>query len=294
MNHSTGTLRLDCIVEGIDTVGKDIARIALGMTSEAALPRPGQFYSIRCGHTTSPLLRRPLSVHRVRTARDGFGVDLLVRVVGPGTAWLCSRRPGDRLDVIGPLGNGFDVKAEEVSVLVARGIGIAPLVALGQALRERQPRERLHFIAGARLAERLFLQDELNRLGVLHTYTDNGSEGFEGRAPDLLRHLATTGVLGKKVAVYACGPDPMLREIALVAEENAWPGQAALEAHMGCGMGACLTCAVPLRPGAIRTGPLWPKPALQWDAERRSVYSLICRDGPVYDLREVDWHAWCA
>ncbi len=294
MNHSTGTLRLNCAIEGIDFVGKDIARIALAMAPEAVLPRPGQFYSIRCGDTTSPLLRRPLSVHRIRKDRDGFGVDLLVRVVGPGTAWLCSRRPGDRLDVIGPLGNGFHVKPEEASVLVARGIGIAPLVALGQALRERQPREWIHVIAGARLADRLFLQDELNRLGVLHTYTDDGSEGFHGRAPDLLRHLATIGVLGKGVAVYACGPDAMLHEVAAVAEENEWIGQAALEAHMGCGMGACLTCAIPLRPGAIRTGPLWPKPALQWDEERRSVYSLICRDGPVYDLREVDWHAWRA
>jgi hypothetical protein len=78
MNDSTGTRRLNCAIQGIDFAGKDIARIALGMAPEAILPGPGQFYSIRCADTTSPLLRRPLSVHRIRKDGDGFGADLLV------------------------------------------------------------------------------------------------------------------------------------------------------------------------------------------------------------------------
>ena len=213
--------------------------------------------------------------------------------MGPGTAWLASRCEGDSLDVIGPLGNGFDPLESETAVLVARGIGIAPLFGLGEDLRSRLSRDRLHVIMGARYAGRIFLREELSALGRLHLYTDDGSEGFRGRAPDLLGHLIETGVLGEDLAVYACGPDRLLMELAQLAGIHGFRGQAALEAHMGCGIGACLSCAVPLRPGAVRTGPLWPKPALQRSEDGSSAYSLICRDGPVYDLLEVDWDAWC-
>ena len=86
----------------------------------------------------------------------------------------------------------------------------------------------------------------------------------------------------------------MLREIAVFAEAHGLEGQAALETHMGCGIGACLSCAVPLRPEGLRRSAAWPKPALQFDEAGEAVHSLICRDGPVYDLQEVDWNAWCA
>jgi dihydroorotate dehydrogenase electron transfer subunit len=86
----------------------------------------------------------------------------------------------------------------------------------------------------------------------------------------------------------------MLREIAGFSKACGLEGQAALETHMGCGIGACLSCAVPLRPEAVRRSAAWPKPALQVDEPGKAVHSLICRDGPVYDLQEVDWDAWCA
>jgi len=288
------TIRPVLCVEGTEWVGEGILRIGLVPPPGATAPRPGQFYSVRCGSSTAPLLRRPFSVHRVREVQGGWRLDLLVRVVGPGTRWLGSRSAGDRLDLIGPLGNGFDPDPGATAVLVARGIGIAPLFALGETLRETLPRERLHILMGARYRERIFLREWLSDLGVLHLYTDDGSEGFRGLAPDLLVRLAEAGVLGGRFAVYACGPAPMLRELAGLQARLGFDGQAALEDHMGCGFGACLSCAVPLRPQAVRRGGAWPKPALQFDEAGAAVHSLICRDGPVYDLREVDWDAWCA
>lgn len=294
MTPSADTIRTILPVEETEWVGRHIVRIALVPPPGAAVPRPGQFYSVRCGDSTSPLLRRPFSVHRIRRVHGGWRLDLLVRVVGPGTRWLGARSEGDPLDVIGPLGNGFDPDFETTTVLAARGIGIAPLYALGEALGETLPRERLHIVMGARYGERIFLRRRLSGLGVLHLYTDDGSEGFQGRAPDLLRRLVETGALSDRFAVYACGPDSMLRDLADLQPVLGFDGQAALEDHMGCGFGACLSCAVPLRPRAVRKGGAWPKPALQFDESGEAVHSLICRDGPVYDLREVDWDAWCA
>lgn len=285
---------MDLPIEAVERVGQGIWRIVLALRPEALLPQPGQFYSVRCGTSTSPLLRRPFSVHRIRRHSDGTLLELLVRVVGSGTAWLCSRTQGERLDVIGPLGNGFSPVEGVSAVLVARGIGIAPLYALGEVLREKLPPERLHVIMGARYSERLFLRGRLAGLGTLHLYTDDGSEGFKGRAPDLLKHLTEDGLLGERFTVYACGPDHMLRELALLADPLGFEGQAALEAHMGCGFGACLSCAVPLHRHALQRSSAWPKPALQFDDRGESVHSLICRDGPVYDLREVDWDGWNA
>jgi len=281
-------------VEKNEKVEEGIFRITLGTVPGLRPPLPGQFYSFRCGEDSSPLLRRPLSVHRMHEDRGGVRLEFLIRTVGPGTAWLGARSAGDRVDVLGPLGNGFDAEGVHRAVLVARGIGVAPLYALGESLGRAIPKERIHVVMGARYAERLFLRGELGALGVLHLYTDDGSEGFRGRAPDLLRHLAENGTLEGEVAVFACGPAPMLREVAEVAGKRGWEGQAALETHMGCGIGACLSCALPLRPSAVRTGPRWPKPALQRTEDGHAAYSLICRDGPVYDLQEVDWDAWCA
>ncbi len=291
---SVETERMDLFIEEIERVARGISRIVFALPQGAVLPRPGQFYSIRCGGSTSPLLRRPFSVHRICRESQGARLELLVRAVGPATDWLCSRAPGERLDVIGPLGNGFDPDSGRPAVLVARGIGIAPLFALGEALRESLPPEKLHVIMGARYKERVFLRKRLSELGTLHVYTDDGSEGFQGRAPDLLSRLVETGRLGGRFIVYACGPDHMLRELAVLVGALGVEGQAALEAHMGCGFGACLTCAVPLRPEVLQRRPAWPKPGLQFDEKHGAVHSLICRDGPVYDLQEVDWNAWCA
>jgi len=86
----------------------------------------------------------------------------------------------------------------------------------------------------------------------------------------------------------------MLRDLSTLAERFGFEGQVALETHMGCGFGACLSCAVPLRPASVQRTHGWTKSALQWSEDGRTCYSLICKDGPVYDIREVDWDEWLA
>ncbi len=256
-------------------------------------PLPGQFYSLRCGHGRDPLLRRPFSVHRIVQEPQGMCLEFLFRVVGPGTTWLSGRTPGEYLDVLGPWGNGFHLPQGVRSVLlVARGIGIAPLYALALEIQERFPGTQIHIIMGARSANRLFYTRQLAQLGTLHVYTDDGSAGFKGRAPDLLADLLERRRLPGKNQAYACGPVTMLRELTAVAERASLPVQVALEEHMGCGFGACLSCAIPLVPERIVRRAGWEKPALQLAADGTLAYSLLCRDGPIYDIREIDWDAW--
>jgi dihydroorotate dehydrogenase electron transfer subunit len=277
-----------------EEVGEKCYRLTLDFSKDDHPPIPGQFYNIRCTANRDPMLRRPFSVHRL-TKENGIPcLQILYRVIGRGTEWLSSRREGETLDIIGPLGNGFLFERQPDVVLAARGIGIAPLCAVGEAVRSLAPGSRLHILMGARFRGRVFYQEELERLGTLHLYTDDGSLGFRGRAPELLLHLLETGEVPRSCSLYACGPAPMLMELSTLSERLGFHGQVALETHMGCGFGACLTCAIPLRPASIKRTAQWKKAALQWSEDGRTCYSLICKDGPVYDIREVDWHEWLA
>jgi dihydroorotate dehydrogenase electron transfer subunit len=277
-----------------EEVGKKCYRLTLDFPKDHHPPMPGQFYNIRCADNRDPMLRRPFSMHRL-TKENGIPcLQILYRVIGKGTEWLSSRKKGETLDLLGPLGNGFLFERPTDVVLAARGIGIAPLCAVGEAVRSLAPESRLHILMGARFKDRVFYQEELERLGTLHLYTDDGSMGFRGRAPELLHHLLETGKVPRTCSLYACGPAPMLMELSRLSERFGFDGQVALETHMGCGFGACLTCAIPLRPGSIKKTAHWNKSALQWSEDGRTCYSLICKDGPVYDIREVDWNEWLA
>jgi dihydroorotate dehydrogenase electron transfer subunit len=233
-------------------------------------------------------------MHRLTKENGMLCVQILYRVIGKGTDWLSARKKGETLDIIGPFGNGFLLNARTDVVLAARGIGVAPLCAVADAVRSMAPESRFHILMGARFKDRVFYQKELEPLGSLYLYTDDGSLGFQGRAPELLLHLLETGKVPRTCSLYACGPAPMLMELSALSRRFGFDGQVAMETHMGCGFGACLSCAIPLRPASIRRTSLCKKPALQWSEDGRTCYSLICKDGPVYDIREVDWEEWLA
>jgi dihydroorotate dehydrogenase electron transfer subunit len=145
---------------------------------------------------------------------------------------------------------------------------------------------------GGRIKERLFYEQQCKRIGMVFPYTDDGSSGFRGKAPELLRDLLERRRLPAEFSLYACGPAEMLRELSEISQQFGFAGQVALEGHMGCGFGACLSCACPLRPERVKRNDRWKKPALQWSDDGSTVYSLICQDGPVYDIGEVDWDEW--
>jgi dihydroorotate dehydrogenase electron transfer subunit len=267
-------------------------RVEMG---DSPVPWPGQFYQIRCSSLTDPLFRRPFSVHRILEVEGSWSLEILYRLVGRGTEWLSQRKRGELLDILGPFGNGFRIdESPDPILLVARGIGIAPLYAVGEEVRNKNSKRNIFIMMGARIGERIFYRAECEVFGDVFLYTDDGSRGFRGTAPELLRNLVQQKRIPERLHLYACGPPQMLKDLAQLAQELNFDGQAALEERMGCGFGACLACACPLRPDEIVRNSQWEKPALHWSADGTQVYSLICKDGPVYDLKEVDWDEWTA
>jgi dihydroorotate dehydrogenase electron transfer subunit len=227
-------------------VARDIFVLAFEAPEVAAAALPGQFVNLLL--RPGPLLRRPFSVYRAAGGR----VEVVLRAVGAGTAELLGLEAGDKVSLLGPLGQGFDFDRRWRSVaLVSGGLGVAPM-PITAAAAHRAGLE-VSWVHGARSAAELCSEWEGDR--VIWA-TDDGSQGFAGSA--------VAAVPDGVDAVLACGPNPML---AAVAER--WPdAQVAVETYMGCGTGVCLGCAVPKRSGG---------------------YDRACSEGPVYRAADVDW-----
>ncbi len=243
--------------------------VAPGM---AELTKPGHFVALQVGGPeSSMLLRRAFAVYDVKE-RGVYGgtVDIVFAVHGKGTAWLAARRPGDKIDVVGPLGKPFRLPTTKVNAtLVAGGYGAAPLLPLATALRERGC--RVDFVLGAGSSDKLFGQLEAKRIGSsMAITTDDGSAGEQGRVSDVL-----PAVLDKTrgEVVYACGPMAMLRAVSEIAAERGLPCQVAVEESMACGVGVCMTCVLPVigDDGVSRMvrscveGPVFLGDRIRWD-----------------------------
>lgn len=231
--------------------------------------RPGHFLAVQVGGPqSSMLLRRAFAIYDVQpTGRYGGTVEVVFAVHGKGTAWLATQRPGDPLDVVGPLGTPFRLPAEPVTAtLVGGGYGSAPLLPLAAALRERGC--QVDMVLGAASGDRLFGALEARRAArsVVVT-TDDGSTGVRGRVSDVLPAL----LAGSDVA-YACGPMGMLRAVADLAAAAGIPSQVAVEESMACGIGVCMTCVLPV---------------VGDDGLTRMVRS--CVEGPVFAGERVRW-----
>lgn len=227
---------------------------------------PGQFLMVKVSDTLSPLLRRPFGIHRV--TRDE--VAILYERVGKGTELLSKKRRGEKLDVIAPLGNGFDLTpgAGRCRVLVAGGMGVAPLLFLAQELRKIPPARRKNLVLiGGRTEDAVLCVKNFRSLGFeVRVATDDGTQGFHGYVTGLLEQaLADPRYAGCEV--YGCGPRPMLKEIFRIAKLNGIHAQVSLEEHMSCGIGACQGCVVNTVAG----------------------YKRVCQDGPVFDSNEIIW-----
>ena len=244
--------------------------VAPGMAEQT---KPGHFVALQVGGPeSSMLLRRSFAVYDVKE-RGVYGgtVDIVFAVHGKGTAWLATRRPGDKLDIVGPLGKPFRLPTTRANAtLVAGGYGAAPLLPLAAALRERGC--RVDFVLGAASADRLFGQLEAKRVGSsLAVTTDDGSAGERGRVSDVL-----PAVLERTACdvVYACGPMAMLEAVSRIAGERGLPCQVAVEESMACGIGVCMTCVLPVvgDDGLSRMvrscveGPVFLGDRIRWDA----------------------------
>ena len=223
----------------------------------AASSQPGQFVMVRCGEGYDLLLRRPLSINRV--SDDGSKLAFLFAMVGRGTGWLAERKEGEVIDLIGPLGRGFTAHPDSTKLLlIAGGVGIAPLVYLAD--KALAAGCSVKFVLGAETASQMHPRNLLPRDAEPSIATADGSLGEKGLVTDLLPRF-----IDWADQVFACGPIPMYRTMA--AMELAKPVQVLLEQMMGCGFGACFGCRIETRQGM----------------------KFVCKDGPVFELRDVIW-----
>jgi len=244
-------------------ISQDYALAEISAPEIAKTALPGQFVMVQVRDGNEPLLRRPLGIHQVA----GKNIFLLYEIIGKGTQILSQKKPGEILDVIGPLGNGFECcqskSIDRLPILVAGGMGVAPLTFLAQKIKNR----KALVLIGAKTKNHINCEKEFKKLGFkVKVATDDGSKGFKGRVTELLRNELT--VLDKlAVTIYACGPKPMLKALSKISDEFNLPAQLSLEAHMSCGFGACLGCVVDTKEG----------------------YKRVCKDGPVFDSKEIIW-----
>lgn len=220
---------------------------------------PGQFAMLRCGETVERVLRRPLTVHAV----VGENVAFLFRVVGEGTRWLSGLVEGAGIDILGPLGNSFTLNGSSNRLLlVAGGLGVAPLGLL--AKRAVEQGKEVTVMLGARSAPLLCPRDLLPEQASVILVTEDGSKDEKGLITDVLPRYAAMAD-----CIYACGPEGMYRALAHLKPRlpNGLKVEVSLEVRMGCGVGVCLSCTVKTRNGLKH----------------------VCKDGPVFDLDDLDW-----
>ena len=252
-----------CKIISKETLGDAIFMVLeVGDMVRTSFRAPGQFVHINCGH--SRLLRRPISVCSCQEDQPEATLSIAFEVRGEGTAWLARRPVGHSVDVLGLLGNGFDIRPEGRYLLVGGGIGVPPMRGCAQYTGGRSTT-----ILGFRSKEKaallkLFEGDCAKTLAA----TDDGSLGHHGFVDELVRQeLAQDRTYD---GVLACGPKPMLRSVAKAAAGFGVPCQVSMEERMGCGVGACLVCACDRADGARKH---------------------VCKDGPVFYAEEVDWDA---
>jgi dihydroorotate dehydrogenase electron transfer subunit len=292
----------------------------------ADLARPGQFFMLRVNELHDPFLRRPFTFARIlppkgRKSRpeDEGAVEFYYKIVGRGTLLMTHLREGQRIDILGPLGNGFhEIADKSQAILIGGGIGIAPLIPWAEELRREKKQaastlEEVIVLIGAMNKDQILGIREMKKIGFQpEVTTEDGSLGEKGMVTDLLeKKLSVFG--HPSASLFACGPMPMLIRVAQIASQFDLPCQVLLESRMACGIGACLGCAVKVkdegrsqqrRPedfqttgknsstqeceesamGLVGEGNI---PVIQEAPAFR--YARVCKEGPVFDATQVLW-----
>ena len=237
-------------------IDEGIFDMELSFPKGAALAKPGQFIAMYC-NDKSKLLPRPISICGINKEEGTLRV--VYRVAGEGTKEFSEMKEGDTLEVMGPLGNGFALK-EEKAIIIGGGIGIPPMLELAKQLNVEKT-----VVLGYRTST--FLKDEFEAVGDVVISTEDGSFGTKGNVIDAIKEQGVEGSI-----IYACGPTPMLRGLAVYAEEHGMEAQISLEERMACGIGACLGCICKTKEKGHHTNVN---------------NTRICKDGPVFDAKEV-------
>ncbi|WP_346662597.1 dihydroorotate dehydrogenase electron transfer subunit [uncultured Merdimonas sp.] len=237
-------------------------------TDAANAAKPGQFLSMYTDDGTK-LLPRPISICEID--RDGEALRMVYRVTGPetGTEQFSRLQAGDKIEIVGPLGNGFPLEkaAGKRAMLMGGGIGVPPILELAKELAgELEPVQKM-IVVGYRDSQ-TFLKEEFEQNGALYLSTEDGSVGTKGNVMDAVRENQLDADI-----IYACGPTPMLRAIKAYAQENGIECYISLEERMACGIGACLGCVCKSR---------------EKDEHSNVHNKRVCKDGPVFLASEVE------
>lgn len=244
------------IVESLETLNNTTFLLKTHSPSIASSASPGQFCNIKVTDSGFPLLRRPFSICDI----EGESVFYLFDIHGQGTMILSGKKRGDRLEILGPLGKGFSTEGDyDTSVIVAGGVGCAPFPFL---IRKFDKNKKMLCYLGGRSKEQLVKYG----LSNLHIATDDGSVGFHGTVIDLLKSEADY-LEGRRIRIYGCGPNPMLKALQTFADESGIDCQISVESVMACGFGICQGCPI--------------------EASGGERYLLVCKDGPVFHSKEV-------
>jgi len=235
-------------------------RLCLDAKPIAERALPGQFVHIRINEGLQPFFRRPFSIYRAKKY-----LEILYEVVGVGTRLLSEKKTGERLDILGPLGNSFSMPPDDVSrvVMIAGGVGVAPFLLLSDFLKSKKCRVTLLY--GGRTKGHVYSMAAFKKNGCrVHIATDDGSVGARGRVAVLFKKIQPGN---GDTMLYTCGPKPMMHSVQRFARMHNLACEASYEEVMACGLGACLGCSIKTTKG----------------------YKTVCHDGPVFDIQEIIW-----
>lgn len=282
--ESACAMQTEVTVVALDKLSEQNYRIRLACPAVAARILPGQFFMLRTPDRSDPLLGRPFALYDTyEEAGRPAGLDVGFHVIGKMTGLMESLKPGQTLDLWGPLGNGFPAFETKHLIQVAGGIGYTPFVAVtrealqektyGSPVRQGIRAERATMIYGVRSAAYRADLSDWNDLDRLETQicTDDGSEGHHGLVTDLLDPLLKEAD-GQETVVLTCGPLRMMQAVAESCAKMLTPCWASLETPMACGFGACFSCVVPVKTEEN-----------EWD------YRRSCMEGPVFPAEKILW-----
>ncbi|VAX23426.1 Dihydroorotate dehydrogenase (NAD(+)), electron transfer subunit [hydrothermal vent metagenome] len=249
-------LQVDTTVESVQEIQKNIFLLKVSAPSIGAEAKPGQFCNIKVNDNSSPLLRRPFSICEVSADKISF----MFNIVGLGTKILSKKKKGDRLNIIGPLGNGFNYEGNyKNALIVAGGIGAAPFPFM---LQEIDVDKHVVCFIGGRTKDDLISYKMKNIL----TSTDDGSDGFHGNVVQLLKSKINE-FDKSETKIFACGPTPMLRAVSEFSIKEGIECEVSTESVMACGFGICQGCVI--------------------KSSRENGFVLVCKDGPVFNAEDV-------
>lgn len=278
--------RVTCRIKSNIEIAVGIFDMTIHVGSMSKLAKPGQFVNLYC-YDSAKLLPRPISICDVDV--EAKTLRLVYAAVGEGTREFATLVAGDNIEVLGPLGKGFDLenKGSKNILIVGGGVGTPPLLELAKSLKAIYNQEiNITIVLGFR--DEVYLAKEFEAYGSVLVATDSGKVGFKGNVIELIKKEYSAELTAIKPGfdyMYSCGPTPMLKGLQQFNKDYNIHAEFSLEERMGCGFGGCVGCVVGIRNEIARTNFMEIQEEVMKDDDFD--YKKVCKDGPVFEYSEV-------